>query len=122
MGSVDALGDTPSALRRACHHAATSLRTRDGNEDEGNGGGGTTANEYKRYTVRLAPRSVADGVWRDKVSRLLLALSDGLDVGGADVQLAEIDVTFTAAAGSLADVKSKANDSGASWSEEDEDF
>jgi Protein of unknown function (DUF499) len=92
-------------------------------EDTGDGGGDdASTDEYKRYTVRLAPRSVTDDTARDRVSRLLLALSDALDVGGPDVQLAEISVTLTAAAGSLDDIKTKANDVGAHWTEEDEDF
>lgn len=92
--------------------------------DGGDNGGGCVgaSDQYKRYTVRLAPRSVTDDAARTRVSRLLLALADALEVDGPDVQLADIDVTFTAAAGSLEDVRSKALGADAEWREEDEDF
>jgi len=93
-----------------------------GDDGGGGGGGGTATDEYKRYTIRLPSRSVTDDTVRERVSMLLLALSDALEVGGPDVQLADINVTLTAAAGSLGDVQGKAEVAEANWTEEDEDF
>jgi hypothetical protein len=45
-----------------------------------------------------------------------------LEATGPDVQLVDINVTITAAAGALDDIKSRADAAGATWSEEDEDF
>jgi hypothetical protein len=90
---------------------------------EKSGDGGTEATpEYKRYTVRLPHRSVLDDEARKRVYDLLLALTDALEVGGPDVQLADVTVTLTAAAGDLAPVEHQAQQSGASWSEQEEDF
>lgn len=100
--------------------------TDDGDDDDGDegddDGGDTTIAEYKRYTVEVPHRSVTDDAERERLSALLLALSDALDVIGPDVQLVDVNVTITAAAGALDDVKSKAETAGATWREEDEDF
>jgi Protein of unknown function (DUF499) len=88
----------------------------------GPGPGPDATTVYRRYTVKVPNRSVLNPTDRDRISALLLALSDALDNSGADIQLVDVQVALTAAQDDLSDVQSKAEQAGATWTEQDEDF
>jgi hypothetical protein len=78
---------------------------------------------YKRYRLRLEPRSVTQREERQQVWHLASGIADALDTtSGVDLQLVQAEVTMTAAEGSLSDLGSKAEAAGASWVIEEEDF
>lgn len=78
---------------------------------------------YKRYRIRLEPRSVTQRETRQQVWHLASGIADALDTAsGVDVQLVQAEVAITATEGSLADLASKAEAAGAFWVIEEEDF
>jgi hypothetical protein len=97
-------------------------------DDEGKvpGGGSPPEREervYKRYRLRLEPRSVTQREARQQVWHLASGIADALDTAsGVDVQLVQAEVMITAAEDSLVDLSSKAEAAGASWNIEAEDF
>ena len=100
------------------HAKGTSGHSR-GGEDTPTGGP-PTETKYKRYTVRVPNRSVVSEPNRDAIWGLLAALADAADPTGPDLQLIDIDVTITAAEGSLGSVQSRAESANAKWDEEED--
>ncbi|MHB0947841.1 MAG: hypothetical protein ACYC4J_02125 [Gemmatimonadaceae bacterium] len=86
--------------------------------------GGTSAEvRYRQYVLTLPNRSLVDEKRRDAVFKLLGALSDKLDpTSGVDLQLVDVNITVTAAEGSLADLKERAAQAEAKWEDREEDL
>lgn len=117
---VPASGGAPAAA------GSSSARPTPSSAGAGSTSGGSGTTEpvaYKRYTIRIANRSLADEAKRSAVWSLLGALSDAADpVSGVDVQLMDMTITITAARGSLEEVQRKADAAEARWGEEDDLF
>jgi hypothetical protein len=78
---------------------------------------------YTRTIVELPNRSVAQTDARRRVYNLLSDLADVLDpTSGQDIQVIKLTLTINAAKGAQTGIEAKANDAGANWHEEDEDF
>jgi hypothetical protein len=78
---------------------------------------------YKRYRLKLEPRSVTQREARQQVWHLASGIADALDTtSGVDVQLVQAEVMLTAAEGSLAELSAMAEATGAVWAVEEEDF
>ena len=95
-------------------------------QPDATGGGPATARaqpgetKYVRYTIQVPNRSIVSESNRNAVWGLLAAISDATDPNGPDLQLIDIDVSITAAQGSLDSLRTEAETANAKWKEEDE--
>jgi Protein of unknown function (DUF499) len=86
-------------------------------------GGSTQPVRYRIHRMDVGNKSLTDVDTREKLFRLLSELADVVDPSsGRDVQVATIHVEINAAEGDLNEVKVKADQMGAVWSEHEEDF
>jgi hypothetical protein len=130
-----AIGSSEMHLRVAAMPSGEGDESGDGDNVNGDGPGhngdgpgagdgpGTAADEFSVYDMSLDARSLSDPDYRNRLYLFLSEVTDVVDPSsGIEVELASVQITFTAATSALDSLSERAEAAGVTFVESDEDF